>query len=154
MNSICTPIREIGSVYPSPVCCFNRPLRHFIVGDLVLYDVYRLKVADNVTNLEIKIPGIHWIHFQDQKIAMKIIGNNWGTIMNETEYAINKWIGNQLVYGIHLYAETIIQRNLRGTQGGILHASQGGLFKLSPLRSNCSWDSTQIKLFLIVRRGG
>ncbi len=54
--------------------------------------------------------------------------------MNETEYAINKWIENQLVYGIHLYAETIVQRNFRGTQGGILHASQGGLFKLSPLR--------------------
>ncbi len=38
-------------------------------------------------------------------------------------------------------AETILQMNLRGTQGEKLHESHGGLSESSPLRSDGSGDS-------------
>ncbi len=47
----------------------------------------------------IEVPGIH---FQDQKIAMTITGNNQ-TTMNETEYVINNWTKNWTVYNIYIY---------------------------------------------------
>ncbi len=43
-----------------------------------MYDVYRVEVAVDVTNLGNEIPGIH---FQDQKMAITIIRNS-ATVMN------------------------------------------------------------------------
>jgi hypothetical protein len=54
------------------------------------------------------------------------------------EYAINNRTENQTVYYIYISAETILQMNLMGNSRGIFHASQGGLYELSPLRSGGS----------------
>ncbi len=40
-----------------------------------------------------------------------------------------------------IYVKTVLQMNLRGNSRGILHVSQGGLSKSSPIRSDGSEDS-------------
>jgi hypothetical protein len=70
-----------------------------------MYDVYRLKVADDITHhpfivYGIKIPGIP---FQHQNTA-----NNNKKIFIETEYPINMQSENRTVFKKYIYAETVL----------------------------------------------